>query len=621
MKRPSFFLATLVLALSWGALGTASATTRFVDPAGSDAANDCSNSASPCQTFSNAISQAIAGDTISAAAGTYDEVGLLVGKNLTIVGAGQTTTIIDAQGGTGPILEFDSATVTVSNLTVENASQGDNCGGGIYNHVDAVLALTNVTVRHNTTDVGTVGGGICNEGQLSLQNSLIGGTDPVNDGNITLADGNGGGIYNSGELVLDNTTVSGNSTQSEGGCAGDGGGIFNQSGNVTIRNGSAINNNIANAGGVCGFLQDGNGGGIFNFVGTVVIDNSIVNDNQAMSEFMATAVGGGGIYNQGGDLTIRKGSTISGNLAVAGPLASASAGGQGGGIYHTSAVCEVACPVAPNMAVSDTTISGNTAFMDGGAIYRDNPMTLTNVTISGNASLQGEGGALYNNGTTGACQQPPCVGTLVNVTIADNQAFAVGGVSGDDPNITTAIKNSLFSQNIQTSDNTGTNCDPAATTLSSQDYNLSDDGSCTLFFTQGNDKNSTPAGINALANNGGNWPANIPFTHALQVTSAAVDAIPPGNCAPLTADERNLPRPGVGLGPNCDIGAFELQIQPTPSPIPTPTPPVPAIFLEGSGLNCSLNVAAVPAHGASLLVLLLASIGLAAFVRKGKAQG
>jgi hypothetical protein len=307
-------------------------------------------------------------------------------------------------------------------------------------------------------------------------------------------------------------------------------------------------------------------------------------------------------------------------LAVAGPLASASAGGLGGGIYHTSALCGGTCPISPNLVVSDSTISGNTSFMDGGGIYRDNPMTLTNVTISGNAALQGEGGAVYNNGTNGACQQPPCIGTLVNVTVANNQALAVGGVSGNDPNITTAIKNSLFSQNIQTSDSTGTNCDPAATTLSSQDYNLSDDGSCVNFFNQTNDLNNQAAGINPLADNGGNYPANVPFTHALQATSAAVDRIPSSNCAPLAIDERNFPRPGVGFGPNCDVGAFELQAQPTPSPTPSPTSsPVASEFVEGSGFNCSLHAVTEPVHGATGILLLSASLLLAALVRKRKA--
>src|SRR5215471_927980 len=69
------------------------ATTRFVSPSGNDTGS-CTNSASPCQTFTYAISQAASGDTISAANGTYKE-NLFITKNLTLKGSSISSTILD----------------------------------------------------------------------------------------------------------------------------------------------------------------------------------------------------------------------------------------------------------------------------------------------------------------------------------------------------------------------------------------------------------------------------------------------------------------------------------------------------------------------------------------------
>jgi hypothetical protein len=91
-------------------------------------------------------------------------------------------------------------------------------------------------------------------------------------------------------------------------------------------------------------------------------------------------------------------------------------------------------------------------------------------------------------------------------------------------------------------------------------YNLSDDGSCTSFFTQTGDLNNTPAGLDpaGLKNNGG--PTQ---TIALLLTSPALNAIPlsptnfctDANGNPVQTDQRGVPRP---QGPACEIGAFEF---------------------------------------------------------------
>jgi hypothetical protein len=620
MKRLSLiFSLALAMLCGLGTLRGAMATDRFVATTGIDVGN-CSNSGSPCQTIGFAIGQSVAGDTIHVASGTYNnEDNIPINQDLTIDGAGQTATIVDAGGAANPVFFINTGTVTISHLTIQNANSDSVCGGGIQNN--DTLTLQNVTVRDNSTSIAE-GGGICNFGGMTIQDSIVGGTNPSTDGNHSIAS-NGGGIYNRGTLTINNSLIIGNSTEIQSSCGGNGGGIYNDFDSTLTINNSSVSNNTANFGGLCGFFGEGNGGGIFIATSTVVIDHSLIDGNQAMTGAAAVAVGGGGIYNGGGDLSIQDGSTISNNLAIVGPpSAGPTNGSQGGGIYHTSTPggCDGPCPVDPNLTISNSTISTNQAFFDGGGIYRDNPMTLTNVTISGNHALNGEGGGVYNNGgiVTG-CQLQSCPGTLIHVTIADNQADTVGGISADNTIIPTVLKNTLLAQNTQTSDGTSSNCNPADTALSSLNHNLSDDNTCDNFFTQAQDLKNQPAGIGPLANNGGNYPNNPPFTHALLLGSVAIDAVPPADCtdingATLTVDERKFPRPGIGFGPNCDIGAFELQALPTPSPTPIPTSP--PFFLEGDGISCSLNPNASPMSWVVLASFLGAPLLLRSLLRK-----
>ena len=86
-------------------------------------------------------------------------------------------------------------------------------------------------------------------------------------------DDDGGGIFNDGTLTVTNSTLSGNS-------AGWGGGIANvSSGTVTVKD-STLSGNSAS--------EDG-GGGIANINGTVTVKNSTLSDNSASED-------GGGWY-------------------------------------------------------------------------------------------------------------------------------------------------------------------------------------------------------------------------------------------------------------------------------------------------------------------------------------
>ena len=73
------------------------------------------------------------------------------------------------------------------------------------------VSLNNLTIENGDDTSGVFGGGIFNDGTLTLTNSTVSGNT---------ATYYGGGIYNYGTVTLTNSTVSGNS-------ANWGGGIFN----------------------------------------------------------------------------------------------------------------------------------------------------------------------------------------------------------------------------------------------------------------------------------------------------------------------------------------------------------------------------------------------------------
>src|SRR4030095_1771783 len=216
---------------------------------------------------------------------------LLIDKNLTIAGPGANLLVLDANQSGRVFLINAAIEATISGLTIVNGF-GD-FGGGILNN--GSLTITNSTIVGNRASVG---GGIANAGgPLTGSNCTRGRNSLLGVGAIF-----GGGIYNSGLLMITDSTLSGNSG------ANCGGGIYHGNGSLTVTN-STFNGNLANAG----------GGGIYVELGNslrITITNSTLTNNSADL--------GGGIanFNFGDGLTIAS-STLNGNSA-----------NFGGGIYH-----------------------------------------------------------------------------------------------------------------------------------------------------------------------------------------------------------------------------------------------------------------------------------------------
>jgi hypothetical protein len=231
---------------------------------------------------------------------------------------------------------------------------------------------------------------------------------------------------------------------------------------------------------------------------------------------------GGGIFNNGGTLTITN-STLSGNSASA---AGGGVSGEGGGIFNNNGT----------LTITNSTLSGNSASDAGGGIFNsvshsnatNVSATITNSTLSGNSA--GIAGGILNSQVGSTC--------CATVTIGDTVLNAGAGAN---------IGN-LFSG-----------------TITSLGYNLSsDDGGG--FLTGPGDQINTAPMLGPLQDNGG-----LTFTHALLTGSPAIDK--GKNFSAATTDQRGpgfartvdlgLPRPTGGDG--TDIGAFEVQ---TPPPCP-----------------------------------------------------
>ena len=260
-------------------------------------------------------------------------------------GADQMTVRRDT-GGNYRIFHVSSGVnVRISGLTVNNGNTNDIGGGGIYNN--GTLTVTDSVVQGNSALHS--GGGILNSGMLTVSNSTISGNTAFN----------GGGIADIGTPTVSNSTISGNTSRSAGG------GIFNNESGPVVINYTTISGNTSN----------GEGAGLYNY-GPSMVSNSTISGNNASGGI------GGGIDNRGplGVLTITN-TTVSGNTAL-----------NIGGVRNNG-----------SLTVNNSTISGNAI----GDVTNEQSMTAKN-TIIGNfgGNLGSQGHNLIRNGLGGTGYDP-----------------------------------------------------------------------------------------------------------------------------------------------------------------------------------------------------------------------
>ena len=193
----------------------------------------------------------------------------------------------------------------------------------------------------------------------------------------------GGGIFNMGELIVtNNSLIEANTAETAGG-----GGISNLNGRVSVL-GSSLTGNHADdtIHGVGGGL--GSGSGLSN---VVMIASSVINHNVAGNE-------GGGLWTFGGVMTITD-AEISDNLG----------GESGGGLYAL---------VSAQLLIISTGFYDNVADLGGGVMLLNNTTAvLTTTVFSSNQAQQGGGVALFNRSRL----------TGKDVTLLGNSATESGG--------------------------------------------------------------------------------------------------------------------------------------------------------------------------------------------------
>jgi parallel beta-helix repeat protein/predicted outer membrane repeat protein len=258
-----------------------------------------------------------------------------------------------------------------------------------------VLSISGLMITNGSIGFGGHGGGIASFGTLTVNNCTLAGNS---------ATGDGGGIYSYGPLTVSNCTVAGNSA------TGDGGGIDIEDGTLTISDCTLSSNSAGTGGGIY----------ILNGLRAVTVTNSTLSANSA-------SYTGGGIYNGSGSLDVT-GSTISDNVA-----------GTGGGIYNA-----LNLGAGNTVALSGCTLSGNTAALAGG-IYNIDRLTISDCTLSSNSATGagsggGRGGSIFN-GEYGMI-------AVTDSTISGNSAGRAGGaIFADTMAIQTALRNTIIAGN------------------------------------------------------------------------------------------------------------------------------------------------------------------------------
>ncbi|MBK9711279.1 MAG: Ig-like domain repeat protein [Kouleothrix sp.] len=303
---------------------------------------------------------------------------------LTINGAGQGSTIIEAGSGSStaidrvfsfnPVGTSTGFAVALSDLTIRNGKNPNafatqESDGGCFDFDGGTsglgsLSLTSVTVSSCETTDGDAGG-------------------------VALFLVNGGSVNISGSTIQ-NTIASRNAPNS-----GNGGGLSvfcvnnGKTANLTISNSTIQNNSTRSVGGT----NNGQGGGLFFFgacAGTPTFNYQLHHV------------------------------TITGN----------SSGSDGAGIYSTA-------PLTIDNSGGATVISNNTSGRDGGGIWLNHTSSTSNiskVTITGN-SAAGSGGGIYLGTSTTGNALNVSFSRIVNNTAANGRGLLVnGGTANADNN-------------------------------------------------------------------------------------------------------------------------------------------------------------------------------------------
>lgn len=309
------------------------------------------------------------------------------------------------------------------NIAAGEAS--DEGGGAIYGDGGRLTIRNAGFLKNRATGAAGSGGAVLNNGGF-LQ--VVGGGMSDNTANRA-----GGAIEtrgNGGAQIINcnfSGNVAGGILNSPGGTAnpGNGGALHMSDGdNILIIGGLFSSNYAFNEGGAL-WSQRG---------GRLTVQGASLDNNRLFAEPSAIS-GGGGIYNNGGVLTLRD-VTLRGNFANDGV-------GSGGGVLNNGGTVAI---------VGGSFVRNDASRVGGGLETLGGRVTLTNVLFEGNRangiggglvgspSKDGDGGALHISGAGQVL--------VVGGAIAGNQAASQGGGAWCSSNGTLILERVTFSGNI-----------------------------------------------------------------------------------------------------------------------------------------------------------------------------
>ncbi len=315
---------------------------------------------------------------------------LLVTGDLTISGPGSNDLVLSGKGATRVLEIATGAKVGIKDLTITSGKvTGTATGAGILNQGN--LTLESSVVTGSVADA--TGGGIENTGTLAVKRSRI----AANQSGIV-----GGGIHNAGTgvVTIEWSSIADNQT------VRDGAGVSSEVGTTLTISDSTVTGNSASGFGT---------GGVASAATLTIRDTLIANNTSAV----------GGIYffgfGRGGDAVI-KNSIIRDN----GP--NATSGGGAGGIWSDS---------FNHITIEDTLIRHNTGSLAGG-IFGSGTIDISDSIIEQNTG-KNVGGinastqlnltrstVSENSGNTGGIAANSA--TIVESTISGNTGISFGGI-------------------------------------------------------------------------------------------------------------------------------------------------------------------------------------------------
>ncbi len=325
------------------------------------------------------------------------------GEDTIVVPAGTYT--LDSGDGQLTITSDINLVGNDADSTIIQADACDPTGASACTHTHRVFSVTgpgttasfsSLAIQHGRV-IGSNGGGIAIiDADVTFNASVISYNRAEN--------GQGGGIYADQPVAITGSAIFNNQVfynNDANPVLGYGGGIYTSGGQL---DNVSVNNNEASYA----------GGGIFNNGGALTVQNgSRVNTNDSGSW-------GGGIHNLGGSLILQD-SQVRSNTS-----------GRGGGIYNAN----TAADDATVSLTGTSTIDGNWSAFFGGGIFNRRAFTdtLATVTLEDDSQVSsnvsdGDGGGVYNWGFS---TDDPSYGAALNMMdrsqVTGNTGLNGGGV-------------------------------------------------------------------------------------------------------------------------------------------------------------------------------------------------